>query len=922
MRTTSRVRTSSWAAPVLVGLAYAAGSTVALSWFNARGLGPTFFPSAGITLASLVLLDRRTWLPVLSAVAVAEFLLDVTHGLPPRASIGYAVANTVEPLTGAVLVTRFFGRVDLSRRRDLAGFLACCVLGGPAAGALIAATNAQLFAPGTDSWSEFVLRWWIGDGLGVLVVGGALIGGRQQDRAGPARLASVSGILLAGGALASVAAVLWREAFPLVFVPVVLLVWIAFRFGTRGVTIIGAGMGFVTAQAVASGRDVWTQLGVSPTTGWVYLQVLLALVITVALILAVEIRERERSLVERDQSLALLGLQKAVAAMAAAATQDDVLRAVLGEGLAAAGSSGGAVLLSSPDGDLESLGSTALSGPGQPDGTSGQPDGTSGQPDGALISPAGAAGQLDGERLLLVEALQTGVPVLVGDRTQLVAGHPAVEALLDGSGAAWAAVPFPQSASAAGGVVLRFDAPQRFGPDQVAVLSMFTEAAGQALARATAHAREQRARQRAELLARVSAELNRAANTVQQRLQRLAELLVPDLADYVTLELPGVDGPELVAAVHADPRQLRFVVAARRQRRVGADQPRGVPRVLATGQSELVETLTSADVEEDPTRAETLALIGALDPRSYLIVPLNARGQVIAALLMAQSVSGRRFTRDDLVLAQEIADLAALAVDNARLYQREHQVALDLQTAMLPKATVTVPGVRIAVRYRAAEQQLQVGGDWYDVLPLPAGRIGLVIGDVLGHSLDAAVVMGQLRSAANALGPTVCGPAELLTRLEAFAGRVPAADLATLCYLELDPRSGTVRYASAGHPPPVLLDAEGSPHLLDGAQSMPLCVEPSAARPEATTQLRPGSLLVLYTDGLVERRGESLTVGTNRLLTAIAAHRSEDPERLSDALIDELLGVRPFADDVALLCLSYTGRESPDSSEGRPPDDR
>ena len=190
------------------------------------------------------------------------------------------------------------------------------------------------------------------------------------------------------------------------------------------------------------------------------------------------------------------------------------------------------------------------------------------------------------------------------------------------------------------------------------------------------------------------------------------------------------------------------------------------------------------------------------------------------------------------------------------LEAEERQIAIGLQRALLPARLAERPGIALAALYEAGSDMLEVGGDWYDAFELPDGRIALTVGDVVGHGLAAAAAMGQVRTALAALADHAAGPGQLLERLDGFLARSRTTDFATVCYVVVDPATGALEYASAGHPPMLVVSAAGDTTWLDGAQSGPLCGGAPRDRPQAATVLEPGSLLVLYSDGLVERRKE------------------------------------------------------------------
>ena len=235
-------------------------------------------------------------------------------------------------------------------------------------------------------------------------------------------------------------------------------------------------------------------------------------------------------------------------------------------------------------------------------------------------------------------------------------------------------------------------------------------------------------------------------------------------------------------------------------------------------------------------------------------------------------------------------------------HAREREVALALQEAMLPGRR-QVGHRRAAVRYRPALGALNVCGDWYDLVDLVGGnRIGVSVGDVVGHGLAAAGVMGQLRSALTAASRVAEGPAQALDVVGRYAHVVDGAESATAVTTFVDFDRHTIRYSSAGHPPPVLLHRDGRVEFLDRATDPPLDAQPEpTARPEAETGFEPGATLVLYTDGLVERRREDIDRGLLRLAESLRRHRTEDPETLADVVLLELLAPGGATDDTALV---------------------
>ncbi|KDN24232.1 SpoIIE family protein phosphatase [Amycolatopsis rifamycinica] len=266
--------------------------------------------------------------------------------------------------------------------------------------------------------------------------------------------------------------------------------------------------------------------------------------------------------------------------------------------------------------------------------------------------------------------------------------------------------------------------------------------------------------------------------------------------------------------------------------------------------------------------------------------------------LWVDPAPGRPLGTEDRTLLALLAGTLAHALRRAHRDDRQREVALALQRSILGPARLPDG---FAVRYEPANPPLEVGGDWYDVVALAGARIGIVVGDCVGRGLAAAAVMGQLRSACRALLLEASSPAHTLSALDHFAGRLPGALCTTVFCGVLDPATGTLTYSSAGHPPATLVHRDGTAEVLDDGGSVPLAVRGAAPRPEATAIVPIGSLLMLYTDGLVERRREALDEGMDRATTV--AHDTRDAELgdLATALMDRLRPAEGYEDDVALL---------------------
>ncbi|MEF9885314.1 PP2C family protein-serine/threonine phosphatase [Streptomyces sp. P9-A4] len=333
-------------------------------------------------------------------------------------------------------------------------------------------------------------------------------------------------------------------------------------------------------------------------------------------------------------------------------------------------------------------------------------------------------------------------------------------------------------------------------------------------------------------------------------------------------------------------------------------------RVVATGDRDTM-ALLRYDIE-DPERpghwvehfwSPVNAPVPGPDGRVVLIVH---RVEEVTELIRARERRGSDSNRDRVLEAELFTRSRELQEINERLRRaqvRDREIALALQAAMLPAPT-PVGHHRAAVRYRPAVGTLNVCGDWFDLVDLPGDRIAVAVGDVVGHGLEAACVMGQLRSALSAAARVAEGPARALEALGLYARHVEGAESTTVVKTFIDWGTHTLTYSCAGHPPPALLHPDGAVTFLDQATDPPLGARPEhVARPEASTAFAEGATLVLYTDGLIERRTEDIDTGLARLADCLVRHGQADPEVLADALLADLLGPAGNTDDTALVVI-------------------
>jgi serine phosphatase RsbU (regulator of sigma subunit)/PAS domain-containing protein/anti-sigma regulatory factor (Ser/Thr protein kinase) len=446
-------------------------------------------------------------------------------------------------------------------------------------------------------------------------------------------------------------------------------------------------------------------------------------------------------------------------------------------------------------------------------------------------------------------------------------------------------------------VVLRRDAADR----AVQSLAVATDITDRKAAEDTLRVRHERA----ELVSELLVDLERRTSAAD-RIQRLTELLVPVVADYATVEVPDEPQP-LVGLSHRDPAGAATLRILRIAHRVPAEAANSVARAVA-GEAQLLAVVPSAARDEYALDDETVGLLERLGPHSHMAVPLDLGGGRRAALLVGLSEPSRpAYGAEDLAFLQDTARRVAVVLAATRLRQEEHDVSVRLQRALLPDALVGTPDVVLEARYEAAGSLLQVGGDWYDSFAWPDGQIGLMVGDVVGHDLDSTATMGRLRAATAALaGQLPPSPAALLDALERFARGPDGTDYATAVCVVLDPATGRLTWSSAGHPPVVVVRPDGGTVLLTAATAPPLCVEADPSRTEASMTLEPDTLVVLYSDGLVERRGEHLDAGIARLEAVAAAHDHEPVATVADRLVAAMAEHSPPEDDVVVACLRWS----------------
>jgi serine phosphatase RsbU (regulator of sigma subunit) len=532
---------------------------------------------------------------------------------------------------------------------------------------------------------------------------------------------------------------------------------------------------------------------------------------------------------------------------------------------------------------------------------------------GGLMEPHDVIARFRSDGVALLEA---DVVMLVGKRLEDGGDPPldelpadvldAIDAVADGgepryltdrpatSPMVWAVLPVVSTGERYGVLAAGFADAQPFDEVQQSFLRDLTTRLGAALERSHAYANEQRARREAEQasarwrdLQDLAVELARASTR-----RRVAQALLRR-----ALAVGRVDSG--MVATYSTRPHVEVLAASRALRTVSADD---ADRLVALFTDEIVEVsgdgIHYVDVAEMPDEvAEHLRDEGVIAVAGLPIV-VGARQVGMFVLARRRATADDEATDSELLRAQ--VAMAGATLQRAARYDSEHAIADTLQRSLLELPAITVERVRWAVQYRAGSAGL-AGGDWYDLIDLGDQRVAIVVGDVVGRGVEAAAAMGQLRSAIRALASHIDTPAALVDALSRFAGTIGPGRYASLVYLVLDASTGRLDYTVAGHLPPVVQRPDGSVERLTEALGPVLGV--SGGRRDATVHLSSGSRLIAYTDGLVERRGESIDAGIDRLIEVLEGCRpSLDTDSLCRELIDRLV-VDAGQDDIAIVAV-------------------
>ena len=581
----------------------------------------------------------------------------------------------------------------------------------------------------------------------------------------------------------------------------------------------------------------------------------------------------ERSLLQqaREEALRLAARVDRVKAVSGAMSPDlgveEVADAVLTEAAEALGAVAGVIGFATPDRSrLEVISTFGVSGEGP-----------------RTVSLAGAGPMAD--------AFRSGEAVLVhgfGYR-----GDAPEPELLGQPVRAMAATPISAGTSRIGVIGLGFDRERSFSSDELRFVQALAEEAGEALELARLFEAEQRALRRAARLQEVTARLARAVTTEDAARAILRAATGGVGADAASIALASDDGQSLRVTPGL---QARGTFQLRPAFEISMNDRAVLAHVYRNGRA-----LWIPSAKEWASRFEEGFATQSDLGRCLYAVPIVARGEAIGALAVYFQQERPEPSAEDVELIRSFAHQAGVALERARAYEVEHEAAMTLQRNLMPEGTGYAANVDVDGRYLPATRGVHVGGDWYDIVDRPDGTVAFAVGDIAGHGLQAAAAMGQVRSAWRALALSMTEPSAILASLDRFATGVDGAFFSTILTLLLDPARNELRYASAGHPPALVIEPGGSTRFLEGGRSVPLGLPFDLPRPQANERLAAGSILVVYTDGLVERRDESLDRGLERLAEIASRVRAGSLTEISDALLELVADDRH--DDVALLTI-------------------
>ncbi len=438
-------------------------------------------------------------------------------------------------------------------------------------------------------------------------------------------------------------------------------------------------------------------------------------------------------------------------------------------------------------------------------------------------------------------------------------------------------------------------------PVELEFLDVLADTCTQALVRIEAVAEAAKQTARLAFLAEASIELNNSLD-LDVTIQRVARLAVPDFADWCAIDVVRDGSLHRLAVAHVDPTKVALAMELQKRWPPDPASRFGAMEVVRSGKPLLFPEITDEILVQTAQDEDHLRVARELDLRSALLVPLAVRGRVTGVITWVSTDADRRYGEDDVRFAEHLARRAASALDNAELFSQTRAVAEELQRAVLPEQVTGNEHWEVHSRYHPSGRT-EVGGDFYDAIPLEDGRLIAFVGDVMGRGVTAAAVMAHMRASIRAFASVDPAPATVASKLDRMVQQFGADQLVTLLYVLADPAQGVLHITNAGHVPPTILRSDGRVERLPFADGAPLGL--AEERCSSQVPLGPGDTLLVVTDGLVERRDESLDVGLDRLDAEVVRLRDGPLEVTLGDLVDRLRDER-YDDDAAALVLRRT----------------
>jgi len=496
------------------------------------------------------------------------------------------------------------------------------------------------------------------------------------------------------------------------------------------------------------------------------------------------------------------------------------------------------------------------------------------------------------------DCLRARRPLVLTGREIILERYPDLE-LATGGERSMVCLPLLASGRPLGAVTLSFPGERAVDAAELEYLGVLADACAQAIDRIQALAAAGERELKLTFLADASIRLASSLD-YQATLSAVAQLAVPQFADWCVIQLLQDDVLRPLALAHPDAIGEERIRELQARYPPNPDAPGGAHEVARTGRSELVPDITDDMLAQAAVDEEHLRVLQELNFRSAMTVPLKVHDRVLGVVTWVAGAGGRRYGPEDLAFAEDLARRAAIAIDNAELHSEVRDVALHLQHAVLPERLPHPDGWEVAVQYRPAGRT-DIGGDFYDLIALDDGSVAVFVGDVMGRGVQAASAMAQMRAAVRALLAVDQDPTAVMTGLDKLFDRFDIDQLVTLVYAVVDPNRHLIQVINAGHPPPALVHADGRTELLQPTHTL-LLGAGGGVRDVVTGAFADTDTLLLFTDGLAERRGEIIDDGYRRITTAASTLRAPNLQAALDELVDAVQDPTRD-DDVAAIAL-------------------